>query len=99
MTGTVAYRGWLLHDPARGPRCPTCRAGCRPSQGSGRSAPTHGGDRQVIARNRDRETLLTTRLAADIAIGVLMLLSTATSDATGPPGSAAMTIPEWETLW
>ena len=53
----------------------------------------------MIARSCDRETSLTMRLAADIPIGVLMVLATATFGATGAPGAATMTIPEWETLW
>ena len=53
----------------------------------------------MIARSRDKETSFTVRLAARIAVSVLILLSTATFVATGAPGTAAMTIPEWETLW
>ena len=53
----------------------------------------------MIARNRGRKAPLAVRLATGIGIVALMLLSIATLGATGAPDAAAMTIPEWETLW
>jgi hypothetical protein len=53
----------------------------------------------MIARTRAAKTSLTRRIAAGIAVGVVMLLSTATAGAADPPGAAAMTIPEWQALW